>query len=155
MNPLLTVAIVVALAVCVVLFLRSRIAKEWNIQPSEIPQLISKLKSAGGQLAWAQVIAVIDPDQKDSDIALDYSVSNGEFQFNWCLLAPKNLEDKQILIEFFNKNGFSQVEMVAENGCPLIKVTGTNLEGLANRILTEIYHFNDSLTLIGEGFDWP
>ncbi|MBP1771582.1 MAG: hypothetical protein H6P99_745 [Holophagaceae bacterium] len=155
MNPLLTVVMVIALAVGAVLFLRSRVAKEWDIQPSEIPQLVSKLKSARGPLAWAQIIAVTDPNQRDSDIALDYSVSNGEFQFNWCLLAPKNIEDKPLLIEFFNKNGFSQIEMVAENGCPLIKVTGANLEGLANRVLTEIYHFNGSLTLIGEGFEWP
>ena len=155
MNPLLTVVIVVIAVIGLVLFVRSRVAKEWQIQPEDIPQLLSKLKASSTTLAWAQVIAVTDPNQKDSEIALDYSASNGQFEFNWCLLAPKNIEDKPIVIEFLNRNGFTPVEIVAENGCPLIKVTGANIESLANRILSEIYHTGGPLTLIGEGFEWP
>ncbi|GLH73710.1 hypothetical protein GETHLI_22120 [Geothrix limicola] len=155
MNSVLTGTIILAVVIGLVVFIRSRIAKEWQIQPEDIPQLISKLRVGDTTLAWAQVIAVTDPNLKDSDIALDYSVANGQLEFNWCLLAPKNIEDKSLVIDFMSRNGFTPVEMVAENGCPLIKVTGANIESLANRILSEIYHTGGPLTLIGEGFEWP
>ncbi|MBI1752048.1 MAG: hypothetical protein HY014_05030 [Acidobacteria bacterium] len=155
MNQGFTVVIVLTAIVGLVWFFRSRVAKEWQIQPEDIPNVISKLKSGNSTLAWAQVIAVTDPNLKDSDIALDYSVSDGQLEFNWCLLAPKNIEDKFVVIDFMNRNGHTPIEMVAENGCPLIKVTGANIESLANRILVEIYHTGGPLTLIGEGFEWP
>lgn len=60
-------------------------------------------------------------------------------EFNWPMLMPKNIEDKPILIEFLTKNGFNHTEELAENGCPLIKVTGPYVECLATRILDELY----------------
>jgi len=155
MNPVLTGIIVLAVVIGLVVFIRSRVAKEWQIQPEDIPQLISKLRAGDTALAWAQIIAVTNPNREDSDIALDYSVKNGQLEFNWCLLAPKNIEDKPLVIEFMNRNGFTPVEIVAENGCALIKVTGANIESLANRILSEIYNTGGPLTLIGDGFEWP
>jgi len=155
MNPVLTISLVIILLLGVVLFFRSRVASEWDISPEDIPRVISKLKASSPSHAWAQILAVTDSDGRNSGIALDYLVANGQLEFNWCLLGQKNIEDKPVVIEFFNQNGFSSVEIVAKNGCPLIQVTGANIEGLANRILTEIYHINGPLTLIGEGFEWP
>ncbi|GEM_PF-3883875 len=149
MNLTLIICIVAALG-GLFLFLKARTAKEWQISPSEIPTLISKLRSSPDPLAWAQVIS-----EENDGLALDFSVNNGRFEFNWCLLGPKNLEDKGRFIDFLDRNGFAHTEIKAANGCPLIDVQGSNLEGLANRILSEMYHSAGSLRMLGEGFEWP
>ena len=155
MNPVLAISLGIVLLLGIVLFFRSRVASEWDISSEDIPKVISKLKAASPSPAWAQILAVTSLDESNSGVALDYLVANGQLEFNWCLLGQKNIEDKLVLIDFFNQNGFSNAEIVAKNGCPLIQVTGANIEGLANRILTEIYHVKGPLTLIGEGFEWP
>jgi hypothetical protein len=149
MNLTLILCIAAAL-VGLFLFLKYRTAKEWQISPSEIPTLITKLRSSPGPLAWAQLIS----DENDG-LALDYAVNNGRFEFNWCLLSPKNIEDKGRFIEFLDKHGYAHTEIKAANGCPLIDVQGSDLEDLANRVLSEMYHSTGSLRMLGGGFEWP
>ncbi|HJV91512.1 MAG TPA: hypothetical protein VJ623_14475 [Holophagaceae bacterium] len=138
-----------------VLFVRSRVAHEWQIDPSEISRVISKLEASRSTPAWAQIIAETRSGVPESAVALDYAITHGQLEFNWCLLAPMNIQDKPQVLEYFSKNGYSALELVAENGCPLIKVSGPNLKSLANGILEDVYQHQGPLTLIGEGFEWP
>lgn len=149
MNHLL-IGCATAAGVGLFLFLRARRAAEWQISPAEIPALVGRLQSSPGPLAWAQLIS----DEHDG-LALDYAVENGELQFNWCLLSPRNIADKDRFTAFLDGAGFSHRELKAPNGCPLIEVRGPGLEGLAHRILAGLYSVPATLRVVGEGFQWP
>jgi len=149
MNPVL-IGCAAAAAVGLALFLKGRVAKEWRISPEEIPALLDRLKASPGPLAWAQLIS----DEHDG-LALDYAVEEGRLRFNWCLLSPRNIEDKDRFIAFLDRHGYAHQTIKAPNGCPLIDVQGPDLEGLAHRILAEMYQVPDGLRMLGEGFPWP
>jgi hypothetical protein len=155
MKPTLIILAVLACIVGLVLFIRSRVAATYQISSADIGKVITQLRKSKEPIAWAQMNFLCNPNDSESDVAIDYSVKNGVLEFNWTLLSPRNIADKQKVIDLLRANGHTPIELVAENGTPYIKVTDGNLENIGNLILEQIYHQAPTLELIGDGFDWP
>ena len=161
------VAMVVGLALGVVV-----IAAKWGFLPrwggnsrvpqgafrtSNLPALAEALSRGSKPERWAALMFGTPDRQSDDDtIALQISIENGSIGFDWVLLAPRNVEDREKFISFARAQG---VEPIAKtlNGVSYLRVDGPDAAKFAASIVTELYRCppDEPLDLVHEGFDWP
>ena len=153
METILIGAIIVVGFIGLFVITRFMTAASYKITSDDIPRVIAQLKKTKEDHAWAQMMFTVS-GEPDADVAIDYSVNNGELEFNWTLLGPRNICDKQKVIDLITAEGHHYTELKV-NDCPLVRVVGAGVERLGNKILERIYCMRPEIDLIGEGFDWP
>ena len=155
MNPIIKYALIAIAIVVVVFFIRSRVAKSYNVTVSEFSKIVDKLKLSNISPAWASIFTQLTPGDESSQIQLDYSSNQGKLEFSWTLLPPKNITDKDSIVEFLRSRGFTCYEVTAANGCPLVNITGPDLENVGKIIMLEYYKIEPQFSMYCEGITWP
>ena len=97
------------------------------------------------------------PDRPGPDNALNLQVSveQGRAGFDWVLLAPRNIEDRERFMRFATDAGY-QVEAREMNRVTYLRVEGGDLAALLSGVVVKLYGVSESMQLdmIAEGFAW-
>ena len=150
------VIIVIAAFGAATLWARSRVAPTYHVSIDQIPRVLEELRMSSANPAFA-VFMFNTPDRPDAKDALNlqFSIENGRPGFDWVLLAPRNIEDKEQYLEFAHADGFYPKAM-AGNGVKYLRVENGDLSRLCTDVITRMYHrpVIEKLDLIVEGFEW-
>ena len=148
--------VIVVAALGAVLFLRS--AEEVRVRISEIPDVVSQLKSTGKNSSFA--VLLFDPSgdraRGDEEQAnLQYSIEGGQIGLDWILLAPVNIADEESIAAYIAGNGFA-ADTREMNNVRYLRVEGGEIASLCLKIATEFYHLSPTseADLIVGDFDW-
>ena len=115
---------------------------QYSIALTQTPDLIQQLSAKGGDTSFA-ILMFDRPSGRpgpSGSINLQYSIYNGKLGLDWVLLNPRNIADKEPLVEFIRQHGHSLAEC-ALNGVSYLRVEDGNLTGLGIKIATEFYSF--------------
>ena len=98
------------------------------------------------------------PDRPSDRDALNIQISaeNGKIGFDWVLLAPRNIEDKERFEAFARATGAEPLHR-SMNGVSYLRIEHGNPARFAASVVTEMYGLptNEPLVLFHEGFVWP
>jgi len=153
--PIIIVSVLVGLGL-LVLLIRSRVAPTYKVAANEIPTVIERLQFGQGNPRFA-VLIFSPPDSKDGEaVNLQYSFENGVVGFDWVLLGPRNISDKNGIIEFAKGRGQVLIEHDMNN-VRYLRLEGAGAADLGIRIIRDFYKIdpNVKLEMIVEGFEWP
>lgn len=91
----------------------------------------------------------------DGVLNLQFSIEKGLPGFDWVLLVPGNISDKDAFLAFAEEAGYSVLEKEI-NGVAYLRVESGNLPKLCTDVITKLYQIpeSDSVELIIEGFDY-
>ena len=139
-----------------------RISSNWRgseaaFRTGDLPALAEALSRGSKPVRWAALM-LNTPDRRSDDdaIALQISIENGRIGFDWVLLAPRNIEDREKFVIFARTQG---VEPIAKtlNGVSYLRVDGPDAATFTASIVTDLYRRppDAPLDLVHQGFDWP
>ena len=166
-----TIIVVAILVASVVLFLLSRsnsyLVKDRNGLRTRImtpvPVSVSQLSTVFDQLnanhkdgSWA-AFTFCPPDEPASDqtsVNLQYSVEGGKIGFDWVLLAPRNIADKDKIVAFMKDKHYTVLEREG-NGVRYLRVEDGDLVQLGKQI-AGFYHLqaDSQMGMFTDGFEW-
>ena len=156
MKLLPTLGVVAVLAVGVVLFLRSRVAPNYVVRPSDTGRVLAQLINATREPAFA-VFMFTTPDRPASEdsLNLQLSLENGTPGMDWVLLGRRNVEDADRVRALASALGFSPTEQEG-NGVRYLRVEGGDIGKLTESVMTQLYGIprGAQVDLITEGFEW-
>jgi hypothetical protein len=153
--------IVIVISFCViglallVRLVRSRIAPTYPVTARDLPEVVSQLDRSSKDGNFA-VLMFDPPGATDSEsVNLQYSIERGVVGMDWVLLDPRNIADRDKIIEFASKLGY-RLEAQEMNGVHYLRVTGNGILELGAKIVQDFYHIgpDTKLEIITEGFDW-
>jgi hypothetical protein len=155
----MTLWIVVGIIVVVVLFVVSRIAPSGKARLADIPTLFAKTQSATKDPSYAQ-LAFLPPGGKSNDddsVNLQFSREEGRMGFEWSLLPPRGVRDREKFIQFAESRGQHPVALEAKNGYKCLRVEDGDLVDLMETVLRELYAVTPETTMefVYDGFTWP
>jgi hypothetical protein len=134
-----------------------RILEHTEIRTADLPALVEAMSRGSTEQKWATLMFSTPDRPSDEDaVALQISFENGQAGFDWVLMAPRNVEDRQKFRAFADAQN---IESVAQtfNGVSYLRVEPADVAEFTARVVTEMYDRppNQPLTLVYEGFDWP
>jgi hypothetical protein len=134
-----------------------RLLKQTEVRIDQLPELAQAMTRGSAPVRYAALI-FSTPDRPSDEDALNIqmSIENGKVGFDWVLLAPRNIQDKEKFITFARAQGIEPVSR-SENGVSYLRVEHTDIPRFTARVVTEMYHLpsDEPLGLVYEGFDWP
>ena len=150
----------IILAVVVVLFLvvKSRIATELNVKQSVIPSIFERLQETGKDGSFA-VLGFLPPGKtspEDDGINVQFSIENGRIGFDWVLLGPSNIRDKEKFTQFAAGLNYKVGEHEM-NGVKYLRVEEGDLPKLCETLIRDLYSIPSDTDLYfnPDGFTWP
>jgi hypothetical protein len=156
MKMLLVIIVVVAAIVLVVLTKQPRVTPTYRVTIDEIPHVLAKLSVSAVSPTFA-VFMFSTPDRPGHSNVLNiqFSIENGRPGFDWVLLAPRNIEDKDRYLEFARAAGFLP-KVMEMNGVKYLRVEEGDIAQLCERVITSMYGRpkSEKIELIVEGFKW-
>ena len=156
MKTILIAIVALAAVGIVAVWGKSRVAPTYHVSIDEIPRVLSKLSVSAANPTFA-VFMFTTPDRPTDNDALNiqFSIENGRPGFDWVLLAPRNIEDKERYLEFARAAGFSPKPMEG-NGVKYLRVEEGDLARLCADVITRMYRLpqSEKVELIVEGFEW-
>jgi hypothetical protein len=154
-SPLLIVAIVVGVIV-LALLVRSRVVKPIRVKIADLPRVLTAVAASTRTPAFAAFVFTTadQPDDKDA-VNLQFSLENGRAGFDWVLLAPGNIKDKESFIEYVRRRGYSYSERKV-NRVAYLRVEDGDLARLCSEVITGLYARprEEPFDMIVEGFEW-
>ncbi len=139
------------------LVLRPRLAaSETVITVDQIPRVFGQMAQSHANPTFA-AFAFMTPDRPavQDAINLQFSMEGGRPGFDWVLIAPRNIQDKDRFLAFAASAGYaaSAKEM---NGVKYLRVEDGDLPQLCMSVVTGMYGLkpSDQIDLIAEGFEW-
>jgi hypothetical protein len=153
--------IVVVIIFCViglvllVRLVRSRIAPNYPVTARDLPEVFSQLDRSNKDGNFA-VLMFDPPGAADGEaVNLQYSIERGVVGMDWVLLGPRNIADRDKIIEFASKLGH-RLDAQEMNGVRYLRVTGSGIVELGAKIVQDYYHLapDTKLEMITEGFQW-
>ena len=154
----MTLWIVIGIILVVVIVSRFRIAPSAKVRLADVTALFAKTQSAPKDPSYAQLcFAAPDGKSKDNAVNLQFCREEGRMGFEWSLLPPRGLEDKENFIVFAEGRGQHPVAVEAKNGYKCLRVEDGDLIGLMEAVLRDFYAVPSEATmdLIYDGFTWP
>lgn len=156
-TVLLIVIVVVVLGVILAFTKKKFAATEAKVTVADIPAIFQKLEAATKDGSFA--VFIFTPPGKspaDEAINLQFSIEGGRVGFDWVLLGPPNVRDKDRFVQFAAKSGYKLVEREM-NDVRYLRVEEGNLPRLCEATIRDFYSFppHANLDLIPEGFTWP
>jgi len=127
-----------------------------TVRLDELPALAEALsKGSAPERYAALVFATPDRPTDDDAINIQMSVEDGKLGFDWVLLAPRNINDREEFVTFARARGVHPV-FRSMNGVSYLRVEHTNVPRLTRSVVTEMYNLpsNQPVGLVYEGFDW-
>jgi hypothetical protein len=156
MKIAIVIIVVCAIGISFLVFLvRSRVASTYSVTSRDIPAVISQLdhSSKNGHFV---VLMFVPPDSTNGEsVNLQYSIDGGVIGFDWVLISPRNITDREMVSEFSSKLDY-RLEEREMNGVRYLRVTGSGISELGAKIIQDFYHIHPEakLRMITEGFKW-
>ena len=166
-----TIVVVIIIMLCVVssLALRSgyiawdrdkvglpRFLSQTEVRLDELPDLAEALSRGLAPERYAALVFATPDRPSDEDaINIQMSVEDGKLGFDWVLLAPRNVKDREKFMAFAHAYGARPVARTM-NGVSYLRVEDTDVVVFTTNVATEMYHLppNASVGLVHEGFEW-
>ena len=132
-----------------------RIITGAEVHAADIPAIVAAMARSTAPLRYAAFM-FSTPDRPADAINLQVSVENGKIGFDWILLAPRNIEDREKFMSFVRAEGFQPVAETM-NRVSYLRIESADAARIAADIVTRMYGrpANEPLGLFHEGFDWP
>ena len=166
-----TIIIVAILVVGVVLFLLSRsnsylamdrkgfqarVMTPTVVSVRQLSSVFDQLNTNHKDASWA-AFTFCPPDEPASDqtsVNLQYSVEGGKIGFDWILLAPRNIADKEKIVAFIKNKHYTVLEREG-NGVKYLRVEDGDLVQLGKQ-MAEFYHLqaDSQMGMFVDGFEW-
>ena len=154
-SPLFILVAVVAVVVLAIL-IRLRTVKPVRVTIADIPRILAAVSASNRTPTFAAFLFTT-PDQPDSKDAvnLQFSLENGRVGFDWVLLAPRNIKDKESFIEYVRRRGYSLSERKMNN-VAYLRIEDGDLAQLCSDVVTRLYARprDEPFEMIVEGFEW-
>jgi hypothetical protein len=149
MTPLIILGVIVA----VVLFVLWRKGDETDVKMADIPTIFEVLKTTGKDASWAQFCFGI----QDNSVNLQFSIENGRIGFDWFLLCPANVRDKEKFRQLAERLGHNLTEHKYENGSENLRTEDGDLVALCEACFRDLYQWpvNAKIGMVWDGFSWP
>jgi hypothetical protein len=166
-----TIIVVAILVAGVVLFLLSRsdsylvmkrkgvgvgIMTPRPVLVSQIPSVFDQLKANHKDASWAAFTfcPAGEPATDQNSVNIQYSVEGGKIGFDWVLLAPRNIADKDKIVAFMKDKHYTVLEREG-NGVRYLRVEDGDLVQLGKQI-AEFYHLqaDGQMGIFADGFEW-
>jgi hypothetical protein len=155
-KVLLVVAGIVAVVAAILLFARSRVIPTHFVLASDARQVLEQVRASKGHPTFA-VFMFSTPDRASSEDVLNiqFSVENGKAGFDWVLLAPRNIEDEALFVDFARQRGYTPARHEMNN-VKYLRVEAGDIARLCSDVISELYRIPASMKveLITEGFAW-
>lgn len=158
MNPIL-ILVAVILTFCVVFVLAKKrfVAAEAKVKITDIPAIFEKLQAAKKDGSFA-VFCFLPPGGQSSKDAINvqFSIEGGRIGFDWVLIGPSNIRDKDKFAQIAERQGYKIVEREMNN-VRYLRVEEGNLPELCRASIRDLYSMSPDteLLLIPNGFSWP
>ncbi|HKQ14289.1 MAG TPA: hypothetical protein VJT80_12715 [Steroidobacteraceae bacterium] len=155
-GSLLIVFGAVALCVALAWFIRSRVAEQYVVRLSDIPQVYEQLKAEGSNQSFA-VFMFSDHGKlgEAGQVNLQFSIENGTVGLDWVLIGPVNVRDEQRIFDFLKARGSMPTRLEA-NGVGYLRTEKGDLVQLCQHIIKGLYGVKatEDIDLVPEGFSW-
>ena len=155
-NPLLIAVVVVAAVVLAIAFLRTRVVKPVRVTVADFPRILAAVSASTRTPTFAAFVFTT-PDQADpkDSVNLQFSLENGRAGFDWVLLGPRNIKDKDSFVEYLRRRGYSYSERKM-NGVAYLRVEDGDLAQLGSDVYARLNARprDEPLDMIVEGFEW-
>lgn len=128
-----------------------------EVRTDQLPALVEAMRRGSGALRYATLMfSTPDRPSDDDAVALQISFEGSRIGFDWVLLAPRNIEDKERFRAFARAHGLQPVARTL-NGVSFLRVEAPDVTGFTASIVTEMYRRppEETLMLVHEGFAWP
>jgi hypothetical protein len=125
---------------------------------ADIPTVFDVLKISGKDSSWAQFcFGIQDKPVSDNAVNLQFSIENGRIGFDWFLLCPVNVRDKEKFRQLAERLGHHLTEHKYENGSESLRTEDGDLVGLCEACFRDLYQWpaNAKIGLVWDGFPWP
>jgi hypothetical protein len=123
---------------------------------SQIPSVFDQLKANHKDASWAAFTfcPVGEPATDQNSVNIQYSVEGGKIGFDWVLLAPRNIADKDKIVAFMKDKHYTVLEREG-NGVRYLRVEDGDLVQLGKQV-AEFYHLqaDDQMGIFVDGFEW-
>jgi hypothetical protein len=135
---------------------RARIMTPRAISVSQLSSAFDQLKTNHKDGSWA-AFTFCPPDEpasRETSVNLQYSLEGGKIGFDWILLAPRNIADKDKIVAFMKERHYTVLER-ERNGVRYLRVEDGDLVQLGKQI-AEFYHLqtDSQMGMFIDGFDW-
>ena len=155
-TPLIIAVVAVAAVVLVIAVLRTRIVRPVRVTVAEFPRILAAVSASTRTPTFAAFVFTTpdQPEPKDA-VNLQFSLENGRAGFDWVLLAPRNIKDKESFVEYLGRRGYSYSERKM-NGVAYLRIEDGDLAQLCSDVVTRLYARprDEPIDMIVEGFDW-
>ena len=166
-----TIIVVAILIASVVLFLlsrsssylvfdrkgfRARVMAPRAVSVSQLSNVFDQLNGNHKDASWA-AFTFCPPDEPASDqtsVNFQYSVEGGKIGFDWVLLAPRNIADKDKITGFIKDKNYTVLQREG-NGVKYLRVEDGDLVQLGKQI-AEFYRVkpDSRMGMFTDGFEW-
>lgn len=168
-RPVIFIIIGVVIAVAVFLLNRStgymvfdrkgfrvRVMTPQAVSVSQLSSVFDQLNANHKDGSWA-AFTFCPPDEPASDqtsVNLQYSVEGGKIGFDWILLVPRNIADKDKIVAFMKDRHYTVLEREG-NDVSYLRVEDGDLVQLGTQI-AEFYHLqaDSQMGMFVDGFEW-
>jgi hypothetical protein len=133
-----------------------RLLKQTEVRIDQLPELAQAMARGSASVRYAALIFSAPDRPSDEDaLNIQMSIENGKVGFDWVLLGPRNIQDKEKFRTFARAQGIEPV-FKSENGVSYLRVEQTDIPRFTASVVTEIYHLpsDEPVGLVYEGFDW-
>lgn len=126
-----------------------------NASVNDIPRLIKKLKRRKSHKPFASLMFIPEDTEDGEGVEVMYSAENGVVGFDWALVCPRNIADKDEIVRFASKAGYMLSEVENET-LRSLRYEGEGIADLGKRIICGFYEIDpdEKVDLIAEGFEW-
>jgi hypothetical protein len=136
--------------------LRTRIMTPVPVSVSQLPTVFDQLNANHKDGSWA-AFTFCPPDEPASDqtsVNLQYSVEGGKIGFDWILIVPRNIADKDKIVSFVKDRHYTVLEREL-NGVRYMRVEDGDLVQLGKQI-ADFYHLqaDSQMGMFVDGFEW-
>ncbi len=154
-TALIVIGIAAVLALVLAILIRFRTVPTHSASAADIPNIVEQLHN--GRETPRYAVLMFGPTESENDtVNLQFSVEDGRLGLDWVLLAPRNIADKDRVVEFAERRGHLLAER-KKNGVRYLRSEGEGVADLGIAIITTFYRISpgEPLGLIAEGFTWP
>ena len=135
----------------------SRLLEQTVVRTEKLPALAAAMAHGSKPVRYAALIfSTPDRPSDEEAVTLQMSYENGRVGFDWVLLAPRNIEDKEKFEAFARAHGVDPVAR-STNGVSYLRVECPDVAKFTASVAREMYHRppNEPFALVYQGFDWP
>lgn len=135
---------------------RARIMTPSAISVSQLSSVFHQLNANHKDASWAAFTfcPLGEPASDQTSVNLQYSVEGGKIGFDWILLVPRNIADKDKIVAFMKDKHYTVLEREG-NAVRYLRVEDGDLVQLGKQI-AEFYHLqaDSQMGMFIDGFEW-